>query len=169
MLLIRPWVCRKYLPRQSKMSVYAAMYYIPVLVVTHALIGGLLCKYRLSLLLFSVQFLIMNESQYRLNINVFIADYAFPILVIILSVISCAYHFAIKINQSITSLIITTVVEPRNIIIVVGHWCFHAYGIISITQLTNPMVHSLLLLLVPLPALFYIFTAKFTDPSIIIT
>jgi hypothetical protein len=46
MLLIRPWVCREYLPRQSKMSIYAAMYYIPILVVTHALIGGLLCKLR---------------------------------------------------------------------------------------------------------------------------
>ncbi|CAH1365673.1 hypothetical protein MTP99_001931 [Tenebrio molitor] len=135
MLLIRPWVCREYLPRQSKMSIYAAMYYIPILVVTHALIGGLLY-------------------------------YAFPILVVILSVISCAYHFALKINQSISSLIITTVVDPRNVVILVGHWCLHAYGLISITQLADPTLHSLLLLLVPLPALFYIFTAKFTDPTI---
>ncbi|XP_044265137.1 JNK1/MAPK8-associated membrane protein [Tribolium madens] len=135
MLLIRPWVCRKYLPRQSKMSIYAAMYYIPILVVVHALIGGLLY-------------------------------YAFPILVVILSVISCAYHFALKINQSIPSLIITTVVDPRNVVILVGHWCLHAYGLISITQLSDPTFHSLLLLLVPLPAFFYIFTARFTDPTI---
>ena len=93
-------------------------------------------------------------------------DYAFPILVVILSVISCAYHFALKLNQSISSLIITTVVEPRNVVILVGHWCLHAYGLISITQLTDPTLHSLLIWLVPLPALFYIFTAKFTDPNI---
>lgn len=86
-------------------------------------------------------------------------------LVVILSVISCAYHFAVKMDQRIPSLIITTVVEPRNVVILVGHWCLHAYGLISITQLTDPTFHSLLLILVPLPALFYIFTARFTDPS----
>lgn len=46
MLVIRTWVCSKYLPRHYKMSIYAAMYYIPILVVTHALIGGLLCEYK---------------------------------------------------------------------------------------------------------------------------
>lgn len=45
MLLIRPWICRKYLPRRSKMSIYAAMYFIPILTLLHAIIGGLLCKY----------------------------------------------------------------------------------------------------------------------------
>lgn len=30
------------------MSIYAAMYYIPILVVIHALIGGLLCEYTKS-------------------------------------------------------------------------------------------------------------------------
>lgn len=84
---------------------------------------------------------------------------------VILSVISCAAHFAIKMDQSIPSLITTTFVEPRNIVILLGHWCLHAYGIISITQLTNLKVHGLMILLVPLPALFYILTARFTDPS----
>ncbi|KAG5889412.1 hypothetical protein JTB14_018286 [Gonioctena quinquepunctata] len=45
MLLIRPWACKRFLPRQSKMSIYAAMYFIPILVLKHALIGGLLCEY----------------------------------------------------------------------------------------------------------------------------
>lgn len=44
MLVIRPWICRKFLPRRSKMSIYAAMYFIPILTIMHALIGGLLCK-----------------------------------------------------------------------------------------------------------------------------
>ncbi|KAJ8979739.1 hypothetical protein NQ317_004726 [Molorchus minor] len=113
------------------MSIYAAMYFIPILVLTHAVVG----------------------------------DYSFPYLVVILSVISCAAHFAIKMDQSITSLIVSTLVEPRNIVILLGHWCLHAYGIISITLLTEPLLHGLLITLVPLPALFYIFTAKFTDPN----
>lgn len=46
MLLIRPWVCRKYLPRQSKMSIYAAMYFLPILSLLQAVIGGLICKYK---------------------------------------------------------------------------------------------------------------------------
>lgn len=153
MLILRPWVCRKYLPRQSKMSIYAAMYFIPLLVVAHALIGGLICNIMI----------VYRKSIYL--IWFYILDYAFPYLVVILSVISCAAHFAVKLEQTIWSLIITTIVEPRNIIILVGHWCLHAYGIISITQLTDPILHSMLILLVPLPALFYIFTVNFTDPK----
>lgn len=79
--------------------------------------------------------------------------------------ISCAAHFAVRMDQKVTSLIKTTFSDTRNVIILLGHWCLHAYGIISITQLTNPTLHSLMILLVPLPALFYIFTAKFTDPN----
>lgn len=134
MLLIRPWICKKFIPRQSKMSIYAAMYFIPILAVIHALIGGLLY-------------------------------YAFPYLIVILSVISSAAHFAAKIDQSVTKLITSTLKNKRNIVILLGHWCLHAYGIISITQLTNPTMHALMILFVPLPALFYILTARFTDPN----
>lgn len=150
MLLVRPWVCRKYLPRRSKMSIYAAMYFIPILTIIHALIGGLLCKFFITLKLI----LIFTFS-----------DYAFPYLVVIISVISCAAHFAVRMDQKMTSLIKTTFSDSRNVVILVGHWCLHAYGIISITQLTNPTLHCLMILLVPLPALFYILTAKFTDPN----
>ncbi|XP_056632964.1 JNK1/MAPK8-associated membrane protein [Diorhabda carinulata] len=134
MLIYRPWLCKKYLPRQSKMSIYAALYFIPILIVIHALIGGLLY-------------------------------YCFPHLTLILSVISCAAHFAIKLDQSIESLILSTLVEPRNLVILIGHWCLHAYGIISITQLINPPLHASFILLVPLPAVIYILTARFTDPN----
>lgn len=42
----------------------------------------------------------------------------------------------------------------------VGHWGILAYGINSL------MANNFgLLLLVPVPALFYIFTVKFTDPG----
>ncbi|ENN77780.1 hypothetical protein YQE_05751, partial [Dendroctonus ponderosae] len=49
MLLVRPWLCRRYLPRQGKMAIYAAMYFIPILILIHAVIGGLVCKLLISL------------------------------------------------------------------------------------------------------------------------
>ncbi|CAG9820324.1 unnamed protein product [Phaedon cochleariae] len=134
MIFVRPWVCNKFTRHKCKMSIFAAMYFIPVLVLMHALIGGLLY-------------------------------YCFPHLVLILSVISCASHFAVRLDQSVKALILTTVTEPRNVVILLGHWFLHAYGIISLTQLADPPIHALLILLVPLPTLFYIFTALFTDPS----
>lgn len=134
MLTLRPWLSKKYLPKQSKMAIYAALYFIPILVVMHVLIGGILY-------------------------------YSFPHLILIFSVISCAAHFSVKIDQSVKSLILTTILEPRNLVILIGHWCLHAYGIIALTQLVNPTVNAPLILLIPLPALFYILTSKFTDPS----
>lgn len=49
--------------------------------------------------------------------------------------------------------------------ILLGHWGLHAYGIIAITQLKEGVLHGSLCALVPLPALFYILTSRFTDPS----
>lgn len=43
-----------------------------------------------------------------------------------------------------------TLCEPRNICILVCHWLFHAYGIISLTRLENPSLHGSLLALVSL-------------------
>lgn len=134
MLFVRPWVCRKCLPRQGKMAIYAAMYFIPILILIHAVIGGLIY-------------------------------YSFPYLIVVISVISCAAHFAVRMDQSVSALIRSTMTQPRNIVILLGHWCLHAYGIISITQLKDPLLHSLLILLVPLPAIYYILTARFTDPN----
>ncbi|XP_018328300.1 JNK1/MAPK8-associated membrane protein isoform X2 [Agrilus planipennis] len=134
MLLFRPWICRKCLPRQSKMSIYAALYFFPILAVLQALIGGLLY-------------------------------YSFPHLIVVLSVISNAAHFAVKMDQRITALILSTFLDLRNFVILVGHWCLHTYGIISITQLTDTSLNGFLIILIPVPATFYILTAKFTDPS----
>ncbi|XP_069673535.1 JNK1/MAPK8-associated membrane protein isoform X1 [Periplaneta americana] len=91
--------------------------------------------------------------------------YSFPYVVIILSVISNAAHFAFKLDQSMRFLIVSTVTDIRNIVILLGHWLLHAYGIIAITQLQDPVFHSALVALVPLPAVFYILTARFTDPN----
>ncbi|PSN44720.1 JNK1/MAPK8-associated membrane protein [Blattella germanica] len=92
-------------------------------------------------------------------------DYSFPYVVIILSVISNAAHFAFKLDQSMRFLVVSTITDIRNIVILLGHWLLHAYGIIAITQLQDPVFHSALVGLVPLPAVFYILTARFTDPN----
>lgn len=41
----------------------------------------------------------------------------------------------------------------------VGHWLLLAYGIVSLDQ------HLAFLAFVPFPAIFYIITVKFTDPT----
>nr|BAN20867.1 seven transmembrane protein, putative [Riptortus pedestris] len=134
MLLIRPWLVHFFLPKTGGATVYAALYFFPILTVLHAVLGGLIY-------------------------------YTFPYIVIVLSVISNAAHFAFKIDQSMKVHIVSTVTDIRNMIIVLGHWVMHGYGIISLTQLRDPVLHSSLLCLVPLPALFYIITARFTDPN----
>lgn len=43
MLLIRPLIVRKFLPKQGKFSIYAALYFYPILALLHAVGGGLIC------------------------------------------------------------------------------------------------------------------------------
>ncbi|KAF6204861.1 hypothetical protein GE061_019024 [Apolygus lucorum] len=133
MSLIRPWLVHFFLPKTGGITVYAALYFFPILALLHAVFGGLIY-------------------------------YTFPYIVIVLSVISNAAHFAFKIDQSMKALIKSTVTNIRNLLIVLGHWVVHGYGIISLTQLGEPVFHTALLGLVPLPAVFYILTARFTDP-----
>lgn len=71
-----------------------------------------------------------------------------------------ASHFSIKIDQSAPALLVSSITNTRNLIILVGHWLIHAYGIISLTGFRELWYLSL----VPAPALFYILTAQFTDP-----
>ena len=71
-----------------------------------------------------------------------------------------ASHFSIKIEQSAPALLMSSLTNPRNLVILLGHWLIHAYGIISLTGFKELWYLSL----VPAPALFYILTAQFTDP-----
>jgi len=91
--------------------------------------------------------------------------YSYPYIVIILSIVSCAAHYAFKLNQSAKALLLSTVTDTRNAVIVLGHWALHAYGIVAVTQLKEPSLHLPLLGLVPVPAIFYILTARFTAPE----
>ncbi|VVC32704.1 Protein of unknown function DUF766 [Cinara cedri] len=89
----------------------------------------------------------------------------YPYIVIVVSVISSAIHFATEINQSTKYLILNTVCVPRNILIVGVHWICHGFGIVAITQLANPPVDYVLLMLIPLPTIFYIVTTRISEPS----
>ena len=78
---------------------------------------------------------------------------------------SCAAHFAFKLDQSVKSLVVSSVCDMRNLVILLGHWALHAYGIIAVTELKDLSLHLPIIGLVPLPAVFYILTARFTDPT----
>uniref|UniRef100_A0A0K2TXC8 JNK1/MAPK8associated membrane proteinlike [Megachile rotundata] n=1 Tax=Lepeophtheirus salmonis TaxID=72036 RepID=A0A0K2TXC8_LEPSM len=90
---------------------------------------------------------------------------SFPYIVVTLSVISSASHFAFKIDQTPRKLFLGCFTDSRNAVILVGHWLIHAFGILSITRLKDPSLHASLCTLVPLPAVFYIITSKFTHPA----
>lgn len=132
-LLIRPLIAKRFLPKQGKFSIYAALYFFPILVLLHAVGGGLIY-------------------------------YSFPYITIILSVLSNAAHFAIKLNQSMKSLLLSSVSDVRNVVVILGHWLLHGYGVTALATLHGLNIHPAMLALVPLPALFYILTARFTDP-----
>lgn len=101
----------------------------------------------------------LNKTNVLFEI-VSIPDCSFPYIVIIISMMTSASHFSIKINQSAPALLIMSLRNTRNLVILIGHWLVHAYGIISLTGLKELWYLSL----VPAPALFYILTAQFTDP-----
>lgn len=61
------------------------------------------------------------------------------------------------------------VAKKKRLVVLFSHWLLHAYGIISISRLDKLEQDLPLLALVPGPALFYIATAKFTEPSRILS
>ncbi|XP_047480874.1 JNK1/MAPK8-associated membrane protein-like [Penaeus chinensis] len=134
MLLIRPLLSSKLLPGRGKSAIYSALYFLPILIFTHAVGAGLIY-------------------------------YSFPYLVIILSVVSNAAHFAFQLDQSMPGLLLGCIRDIRNLVILIGHWGLHAYGIIAIMVLNEKDLYGSLCALVPLPAVFYILTSRFTDPS----
>jgi len=91
--------------------------------------------------------------------------YSYPYIIIITSLVSCAAHYAFKLDQSVKSLVRTSLTDIRNLVIIAGHWALHAYGIVAVTELKEPSLHLSLIGLVPLPAVFYILTARFSDPA----
>jgi len=134
MILFRPFLSSKFLPRRGRNAIYAALYFFPIFALIHGLLGGIIY-------------------------------YSFPYIVIITSLVSCAAHYAFKLDQSIKSLTVSSLTDLRNLVILAGHWGLHAYGIVAVTEVKDPSLHLSLIGLVPLPALFYVLTARFTDPA----
>ena len=91
--------------------------------------------------------------------------YSYQYIIFILSVISSACHFAFKLDQSPRALLIGCFQGPRSAVILFGHWLLHGFGILAITQLNSPVRDLSFLCLVPLPSLFYMATARFSDPE----
>ena len=90
---------------------------------------------------------------------------SYQYIVLISSLISLAFHFGVQLDQSPRALLVSCFTDPRNFIILIGHWLLHSFGILSITQLNDIVRDLSLLALVPVPALFYIVTSKFTEVS----
>lgn len=110
MMIIRPSLNAKYMPNHGKMAIYYALYIFPILSMIHAVGSGFICK-----LLDRIRIRFCTWTCNELNL---ISDYSFPYLSILLSVVNNANHFSIKLDQSMKSLVISSVTEIRNVIII---------------------------------------------------
>ena len=77
--------------------------------------------------------------------------FAYPYIVLILSLISSAFHFAFKLDQTTKSLLIGCARDSRSAMILIGHWLLHAFGIIAIAQERDHNLYLPMLGLVPVP------------------
>lgn len=95
-----------------------------------------------------------------------------------MSMVATAIHYALKLDQTQKALLLSSVWEMKNVVIICKlvflsliypiliksilaavHWLLLAFGISSLNY------HYALLCLVPFPSLFYILTVRFTDPG----
>ncbi len=77
--------------RRGRSSIYAALYFLPVLALAHATLGGLIYM-------------------------------SYPHVVLVLSLVSCAAHFAYKLDQSARALLSGCVGNSRNLVILIGEY-----------------------------------------------
>ncbi|KFP06452.1 JNK1/MAPK8-associated membrane protein, partial [Calypte anna] len=138
MMLLRPLLVKKIACGLGKSdrfrSIYAALYFFPILTVLQAVGGGLLY-------------------------------YAFPYIILVLSLVTLAVYMSASEVESFKDLL----VRKKRLVVLFSHWLLHAYGIISISKLDKLEQDLPLLALVPAPALFYLMTAKYTEPSRILS
>ncbi|XP_034289402.1 JNK1/MAPK8-associated membrane protein isoform X4 [Pantherophis guttatus] len=138
MMMLRPLLVKKIACGLGKSdrfkSIYAALYFFPILTVLQAVGGGLLY-------------------------------YAFPYIIIVLSLVTLVVYLSASEVETFKDLL----VRKKRLIVLFSHWLLHAYGIISISKLSNIYQDLPLLALVPAPALFYLLTAKYTEPSRILS
>ncbi|XP_002001191.3 JNK1/MAPK8-associated membrane protein [Drosophila mojavensis] len=85
--------------------------------------------------------------------------YSFPYLSIAMSMVANAIHYSLKLDQTQKALLLSSVWDVKNAVIITVHWLLLAFGICSLNY------HYALLCLVPFPSMFYIMTVHFTDPG----
>lgn len=134
MMLFRPFIAYKFVEGRANGSIYAALYFLPILIISQAVFGGLIY-------------------------------YSFPYIILVVSVVTNAVHFAFMEEESIVQMIKLCFTSARHAVILFGHWLLHAYGIVALTRMDTPIVNASLIALIPFPAIFYILTVSFTDPS----
>nr|SVE74383.1 EOG090X0BGA [Daphnia barbata] len=91
--------------------------------------------------------------------------YAFPSIIILLSLMSHAFHFASRPDQSWKALLYETVSRVHNLVVVIGHWVLHGFGLVALTLWLQPQFLAAVLTLVPVPTFLYIALSRFTDPG----
>lgn len=91
--------------------------------------------------------------------------YSFPEILLLSSLLTNAVHFAKYPEQSLKKLVQLTVRDWRNACVALTHCFLYAYCVASFTQFTQPLFHACLLLLIPVPAVFYVLTAGVSDPK----
>ncbi|XP_015487702.1 JNK1/MAPK8-associated membrane protein isoform X1 [Parus major] len=155
MMLLRPLLVKKIacgLGRSDRFkSIYAALYFFPILTVLQAVGGGLLY-------------------------------YAFPYIILVLSLVTLAVYMSASEVEELGNRLNAKrifclfckffkdlLVRKKRLVVLFSHWLLHAYGIISISKLDKLEQDLPLLALVPAPALFYLMTAKYTEPSRILS
>lgn len=110
MMIIRPPLNRRFL-KDGKNAVYCALYFFPILTLIHAVAGGLICEE-------IIDFFFPLKLKKIIKIKFLLLDYAFPYLSIVISMISNACHYSLKMDQSMKSLLKTSVTEPKNAVVI---------------------------------------------------
>lgn len=108
MMLVRP-LLNIYVLKTGKPALYSALYFLPILSVIHCLFCGLICKFSI---VYAFNMLLMIPCHYPL------ADNMFPYLSIIISMISNAFFLAIRLDQTMLSLLIVCTLDLKNAIII---------------------------------------------------
>lgn len=58
-----------------------------------------------------------------------------------------------------------TVSSFHNLMVVLGHWVLHGFGLVALTMWLEPKLLVTILTLVPLPTFLYVALSRFTDPG----
>lgn len=120
MIIMRPIVNNRCHSEKGKLAIYYGLYVFPLLALIHTVAGGLICK-----IYYQFPFFI------TLITKSFFPDFAFPYLSIMISCAVNANHFAIKLDQSTKHLLLSSITEIRNVIIIRKNDSFIQYSLIT--------------------------------------